>query len=148
MSTKRQFKTVNEDEIQVILDSRESANTKKQIAKAERAFNDFLSQNNVREDFENLEREDICENLIEFFSGIRKGDEKYKTNSLVSFKYGITKYLAANSDIDLKNDAAFLRFRQIFDALLCQNKKDGYGSTDHKEPIEEEDIQKLYGGTT
>ena len=87
----------------------------------------------------------LNEKLRLFFASVRsRNGESLKTSSLSSMKYGITKYLKEQCKIDFQTDIEFSSSRDVYKAVVTDLKKKGFGSVEHKPPISDEDLQKLY----
>jgi hypothetical protein len=62
----------------------------------------------------------------------------------VSTRYGISKYLKENCGIDITSDIEFSSCKDVFRAVVVDLTKKGFASTDHKPPIAQEDLVKIY----
>ena len=80
-----------------------------------------------------------------FFASIRKNSGEYlKKSTLVNTRYGISIYLKENCGIDIASDIEFSSCKDVFRAVVVDLKKKGFASTDHKPPIAQEDLVKIY----
>ena len=79
-----------------------------------------------------------------FYASIRttQGDE-LKKSSLHSIKYGFSKYIKEQCNIDINTDDQFSSSQKTFKAKLTDLQKKGKGCVDHKEQIADHDLTKL-----
>ena len=82
------------------------------------------------------------EKLRLFFAFICKNSGEHLKN--VSTRYGISKYLKENCGIDITSDIEFSSCKDVFRAVVVDLTKKGFASTDHKPPIAQEDLVKIY----
>ena len=82
--------------------------------------------------------------LMKFYAGARteKGD-KYKNNSMISFRHSIQRHFIDTKDINIIDDSDFVPANNLFVNILKEGKKTGKGATDHYPEIEPEDMRKL-----
>ena len=81
---------------------------------------------------------------MKFYAGARteKGD-KYKNNSMISFRHSIQRHFIDTKDINIIDDSDFVPANNLFVNILKEGKKTGKGATDHYPEIEPEDMRKL-----
>jgi len=99
----------------------------------------------------NMNFEEICQSkkelndlLKQFYAGARteKG-EKYKNNSLSSFRSSLRRYFLDEMKIDIFNDETFTESNILFKNILKGGEQSGFGDTEHYEEIEPKDLRKL-----
>jgi hypothetical protein len=56
----------------------------------------------------------------------------------------VKSYLKQELKFDIDQDPIFQTSNEIYKAMLVKLQRNGYGKTEHKEPISKEDMQKLY----
>ena len=49
--------------------------------------------------------------------------------------------------IDINKDAEFMQSRKIFAAVIVDTKRQSFGGVEHKPPISEENLRRLYSNT-
>lgn len=139
------FIQVDEENIRNLLQNKDSKQTQRTVKRGVNRFRQFLTTNSVDSNFETFTKPDINENLRKFYVAVRKEDgEMMKSTSLTSLKYGLSKYLKDELEIDVQNDSDFTTSNNVYQAVLTDLKKKGLGSVEHKPNICQEDLQKLY----
>ena len=122
-----------------------SRSTKRTIKHSVSIFREYLCQNGIDPAFENLSTEGLDLLLRNFFVAVRTKDGKIlRKSSLNCIKYGLTKYLKAEKDVDISADAEFQTSREVYRAILVDMKKKGYGGVEHFPPIAPDDLKKLF----
>ncbi|CAC5373666.1 KCTD1_15 [Mytilus coruscus] len=132
----KRFHVADDDEIEELLQNKDSLNTKKSTAVAVKCFRQFLEESG-RENtkFEEYELSELDVALKSFYAGARKSDGSlFKKSAIQNVKYGLKRYLHENRNIDINKDNEFTKSYLIFQAV--------------KVDISEEDLQKLYSGDT
>ncbi|KAK3745179.1 hypothetical protein QZH41_000201 [Actinostola sp. cb2023] len=86
-------------------------------------------------------------NLRRFYAEARKKDgAMYGKKTLLGFRHGIERHLnqpPCNRNIKMTNDPRFKRSNEMLDAQLVHLKRSGKENSQHKPPIESEDLLKL-----
>ncbi|CAC5410634.1 KCTD1_15 [Mytilus coruscus] len=96
-------------------------------------------------DFERFSKEEMCSTLKDFYASVRnKKGEYYSKKSMISIRYGIQKHIAKIREFDVVNDPAFKPANVIFNAMLVKLKGMGLAAQNHKSPVSEEDLGKMY----
>ncbi|CAC5420453.1 KCTD1_15 [Mytilus coruscus] len=96
-------------------------------------------------DFERFSKEEMCSTLKDFYASVRnKKGEYYSKKSMISIRYGIQKHIDKIREFDVVNDPAFKTANVIFDAMLVKLKGMGLAAPNHKSPVSEEDLGKMY----
>lgn len=75
-----------------------------------------------------------------------KNGENYSRSTLLSLRNGIERFLNSpplNKGVRITQDARFVLSNKMLDAKIKQLKKENQQSTNHKPPIDKEDLQKL-----
>ena len=127
------FSQVSEDKISGLFES------KCTVARSVKKFRYFLGDDSR---FEDVPKEKLNEKLRLFFAFICKNSGEHLKN--VSTRYGISKYLKENCGIDITSDIEFSSCKDVFRAVVVDLTKKGFASTDHKPPIAQEDLVKIY----
>ena len=137
------FATLSSEDIDLIELQKDSKNTQKVINKSVNVLRLFLTEKGADANFENSEIAQLDETLRDFYANARteKG-ERYKVNSYVQIRYGISKFLK-KKDIDI-NTPAFARSNETFKAVKVDLARKGKGGVLHKPCISKEDLTKLY----
>lgn len=96
-------------------------------------------------DFEKFSLDSLCEHLKTFYAYARnqKGGF-YSKKYMLSLRYGIQRNFLKIRDIDIVNNDAFKPANLVFHAMMVKLKQVGMGSSEHKPPIETDDLTVLY----
>ncbi len=139
--------TVSTTEVDEIIESKDSKNTKDSVKVSVKAFRDYLIWKEKSPAFEELAVSELNVELSTFWAGVRKQKGgKYKIKSMKSLKFGLRKYLLDTKDIDIDDDVVLKKSLQSFKAVGVQLKKEGLGSINHKSLMSKGDITRLYQG--
>ena len=68
----------------------------------------------------------------------------YSKSTLNSFRFGLNRHYLSTRDINIINDPAFNETNKVFGAKCVELKRQGLAKVEHKQPICQEDLQKLY----
>lgn len=136
------FATISEEDLSRLDCSKDSLSTKRTIDRSVRIFRNFLGAENAQ--FEQLPKYILDNKLRLFFASMRtvKGEEM-KKSSLHNMKYGLSRYLKENCNVDISTDIAFESSRKTFKAKLSDLQRKGKGSVEHKKEISPEDLKRL-----
>jgi integrase len=138
------FVNLNDGQIEELIDSKDSASTKKVVVRGKTLFLEYAATKGyTEENVSTLSAADIDQLLFGFYPSVRNKDgDLMKLNSLKTLRYGIAAYLR-----DIGHDIYDVQFQQSkksYDATATDLKKKGKASVDHKVPISPVDIKKLY----
>lgn len=70
--------------------------------------------------------------------------EKYKSSSLKCARAALNRHFKDTRAIDIISDSRFIRVNELFTGILKQNKAEGRGNVVHKEPISDEDLERIH----
>ena len=142
------FQTLNELDLQHILDERDSKNTKSLIKAAVGILSEYaIHKNTMLQHLEtSMTISELDTFLRSFYAEARKADgTRYVKKSIVSIRYGIQKHFyKVRNGIDIVNDPDFVKSNDMFKGVLVKLKKDGVGEHKQKPIIPSEDIERLY----
>ncbi|XP_069138967.1 uncharacterized protein KIAA1958-like [Argopecten irradians] len=141
------FAEATEDEIQKILNDRDSKNTKNVIRTAENLLHEYCEAVGctVGSSLTNVTVDELCEILRKFYCAARKKDgSMYAKKSMISIRYGLQKSFEKSHGIDIINDVGFKTANDVFHASMVKIKKEGAGEVKHKEIINVADMKVLY----
>ena len=74
----------------------------------------------------------------------KKDGSEYTKNSLCSIRFGLNTYFKSVFNNDIIKDKKFDEAISVYEAQCVALKKRGLAKTEHKPPIADEDIKKLY----
>ena len=145
--TNNNFVLLNEDELAELIDSADSANTKKQIQYAVRRLEAFAKCAGTTlaavEAYDNAELDQF---LSRYYGGLRKDTGAlYTKKSMHAIRYGLHRHFQATRDIDIccKSDV-FKSSNETYKAMLVKLKQNGKGVVKHKKAVSEEDMAKIF----
>ena len=159
LSLNRFKKTTVEDQDEV-LERHKAENTNKSTKLWIDCFEDYLKDKNMTLD---AVRDLDLPHLLEcFYVDVRsqklivddKGEpiltetgelqyEEYSNNSMRSLRAGLNRYFKLKLQVNIIDNPAFIRANELFTGKFRINKQEGKGTTKHKEPITEQDLQSL-----
>ena len=138
------FGTLDDDEIDILVDGKDSLATKNAIKQSVKLLRDFLQGKGMSIEFELLSVEDLCKVLCSFWANARRVDgTSYKKKTLQKVKFGLKRFMSERG-IDIEDPVAFKKSSDVFKAISCDLKRRGYGNVDHKVPIGPKDMETLY----
>ena len=115
------------DELQELLENRDSSNTKNVIGAAKRIFLDYWRAKSINSE-ERLQqsKEEIACFLDNFYAEIRKKDgELYSRSSLISIRFGMQRHFQSLRKFDIINDVAFKLSKSVMTLLKRSGKANG-----------------------
>lgn len=102
----------------------------------------------LNKEFELLNVQELDSLLRHFYASVRTKDGKeYSKAALVGMRAAINRHLNSppfTRNINLMNDRDFMASNQVLTGLIKSLKREGKDISQHKEPICEEDLVKLY----
>ena len=138
------FGSSTELDIEHLLESRHSSNTKKSTRRCVTVFREYLLEKGEPPNFEDFTQDKLKEILTRFYVDIRKKDgSEYKKSSLQNLKHGLKRYIQEKTGFDI-TCSDFNDTNNIYSAKVKQLKQIGKGDIKHKDPIEDEDLCKIY----
>ena len=69
--------------------------------------------------------------------------EHFIKSALHTLRYGLKRFLSDSINVDISYSKTFPDSNKMFNAVLVDLKKKGFGKVDHKPPITKEDLTKL-----
>ena len=89
--------------------------------------------------------EELASVLKSFYAEVRKKDgSEYTKNLLCSIRFGLNRYFRSVFNNDIIKDKEFDEANSVYEAQCVALKKRGLVKTEHKPPIADEDIKRLY----
>ena len=140
------FGNINDAEKSSLLEDVNSKATKKSTTVAFNLFTTYLREKKISVDVNTISKAELNDILNSFYANVRKTDGAYyKKSSLISIRHSLQrKFKELQQNMDIINDGEFNDANNMFKATCVHLKKIGLGATNHKPPISEEDITKLY----
>ena len=122
--------------------NKDSKNTKKLTKQHRLVFELYLKEKNIRNPSTAVE---LAAVLRKFYAEARKKNgQMYSKNSLCSIRFAFFRHFKQELIIDIIKDTEFNEANRIYEAQYVELKKQGLAKTEHKPPIADEDIKKLY----
>lgn len=144
MDNSTRFTSLEDNEINLLINEKDSKETKRVVSKSIKIFKDYLKYLKVDDTFENLSADDLDSKLRLFYANARqKSGDFYKLSTIHSLKYGLTKYIKAKMNFDISKDSQFKASNEAFKAVCVNLKKIGFGETTHKIAISKSDMKTM-----
>ena len=91
----------------------------------------------------------LNKSLKRFYVEARRKDKlKYTKSSLTAIRFRLWRFIKnRRSEVDIINGTEFEEANRIFKAKVVELKRLGRVKVEHKPPIAEEDLKKLYNST-
>ena len=141
------FGCTSTEELAAIRKNVDAKNTQLANKRAATAFRDYLKEKNHNIDFENFDKAELSEKLMNFYVDVRKIDgSNYKTSSLENFRHSLNRYmiLKTNGRINIIKDVAFANANLSYRDMMAELKRNGLGITKHYPVIDKVDLTTLY----
>ena len=136
--SKSRFATLSEEDLNLLLDDKGAKSTKRATKSALKVFQQYLKEKKADEP----QTKDTLANVLKlFYTEARKADgTSYSKSTLNSLGFGLNRHFKATRGFDIINDTEF-------SAKCVDLKRQGLAKVEHKPPICEEDLKKLYEST-
>ena len=136
------FASSTHQEIEKLLEDKDSENTKRSTKVAKELFYEYLKEKNIQEPHD---KKELAQVLKSFYVEARKKDGSfYSMGSLKTLRFGLNRHFKAVRGVDIMNEEEFSEANKVFAAKCVQLKKDGHAKVHHKPPIADADLKKLY----
>ena len=143
---KSRFATRSEEYLNLLLDDKDAKSTKRATKSALKIFHQDLKEKKADEP----QTKDTLANVLKlFYAEARKADgTSYSKGTLNSLRFGLNRHFKATRGFDIINNSEFSdRANKVFGAKCVDLKRQGLAKVEHKPPICEEDLKKLYEST-
>ena len=141
----RRFGSTTEEEIEKLLDEKESKSTKNSTKQALTILKHFCLEKGVSADFEELSSPELNQLLKNFYANARKQDGSFYTkNTLNAIRYGLARHFMKEKKLNIVEDPHFAECNRVFSASLVELKKKGFAKVNHHPEITTDDLEKLY----
>lgn len=139
------FGDSSEEEIQRILEDKNTPNTKKATKTAVNIFREYLKEKGYETNFEYFDKAFLNNVLRKFYVEARKRDgDFYKKSALSSIRFALNRHLQTTRNFDIINDPEFRISAEVFRAQTVELVRIGKGNVDHFTDISVDDLKKLY----
>lgn len=138
------FVNITDEEINDILQGRQSNNTKYQTTSAGKYFSTFLKTQNA--ELSQLSKTDLDVMLQKYFPSLRTCNNDFlKKGTLLAYRFALSRFITETypHPISITEDIEFKKSSAVFAGLLKKMKEIGKGCTTHYEAITTEDITKI-----
>ena len=138
--------SLTDDDLNQLIDDRDSKNTKNVITVSRKALNDYLKEKDgilkFVDEMDSAQRADVVTTLRKFYGEVRKSEGTlYAKKSLVTLRFGLQKHFFKTRKEDIINNEHYDEANVMLEAMMVKLKKEGKGVVKHKEPILPEDLQ-------
>ena len=148
---RKRFSRLSEEEIQNLIEGKDSENTRKAIKNAVVTFlaywNEVKPEDERVKSTESLEiipKKELNELLANFWPSAKKQNgDSYKKSALVGIRFGLQRHFLLKREFDIISGGEFSKSNQIFEAEIVEFKGQGFGRVDHHSPISKEDLEKI-----
>ena len=147
---RKRFKQLTNEEIQQLVEAKDSENTRRATKNAVATFLAFCNEVTPEEPVKNTEslekmsKNELNELLTNFWPNARKKNgENYKKTALMGLRFGLQRHFLLKRDFDIINDGEFFKSNQVYEAAVVESKRQGFGRVDHHRPISKEDLEKI-----
>ncbi|XP_061197001.1 uncharacterized protein LOC133205248 [Saccostrea echinata] len=151
MSSVSRYECFGDEDIEELLESRDSKNTQRVVKTALKLLRDYLLERHgiSVEDMEKLSSVEMSEKLRKFYAELRKPDGSYYAKkTLITMRFGLQKHFLKKTSVDIINSDEFKTCNEVFRAMLVKIKREGASEVKHKQTISTEDLNKLYESET
>ncbi|XP_070177433.1 uncharacterized protein [Littorina saxatilis] len=144
MATKR-FASHTGEEIETKKKLLTPANTNKATDVAVKTLRSYLAETGQEVSFEMFPDEHLNQVLAHFYIDARnETGGHYKSTTLSSLRYGISRFLKEKKNIDILRDSSFKGANVSFGTAMRELKQMGKGEITHYPEINGDDLQKMY----
>ena len=147
---RKRFKQLTNEEIQQLVEAKDSENTRRATKNAVATFLAFCNEVTPEEPVKNTEslekmsKNELNELLTNFWPNARKKNgDNYKKTALMGLRFGLQRHFLLKRDFDIINDGEFSKSNQVYEAAVVELKRQGFGRVDHHRPISKEDLEKI-----
>ncbi|CAB4045568.1 Hypothetical predicted protein, partial [Paramuricea clavata] len=127
----RRFSSLSSDEIQLLIEKKDSENTQKSTKNAVGTLIAFCNEISPEESppkdveyLENLSKEELNELLTAFFPNARKKNgENYKKSALMGLRFGLQRHFLLKKNVDIIGDQEFAKSNQVYEAAIVELKR-------------------------
>jgi len=101
------FATINEQELQELINNKDAANTKRSTETSVAIFREYLQLKGYPVEFEEYEKDRLASVLKYYYADVRREDgHYYKTGSLKNLRSGLMRHLKnSGKNIDILNSS-------------------------------------------
>ena len=136
------FATLTKEDLDLLLDDKDAKSTKRATKSALKVFHQYLKEKKAGEP---QTKETLANVLKLFYAEARKTDgTSYSKSTLNSLRFGLNRHFKATRGFDIINDSEFTDANKVFGAKCVDLKRQGLAKVEHKPPMCEEDLKKLY----
>ena len=139
------FQLLDNQELQDLIDSADSKNTKNVVKYSMKIFEEYLRVINTDLDsVHTLSNVDLDELLQKFYVGARQQNGSlYSKKSMLSIRFGLQRHFLNFKNVDILNHSDFANSSRVFKCFSATLKQKGKGVVKHKEAITPEDMMTI-----
>ena len=133
---RKHFSTLSEEEVQNLIEGKDSKNTRKATKNAVVTFLAYWNEVKPKKELNEL--------LANFWPNVKKQNgDSYKKCALMGIRFSLERHFILKREFDIISDGELSKSNQIFDAAIVKLKWQGLGRVDHHSPISKEDLEKI-----
>ena len=152
-SKRKRFSRLSEEEIQNLIEGKNSENTREATKNAVVTFlaywNEVKPENEKAKKYKiagKFPKKELNELLANFWPNTKKQNgDIYKKSALMGIRFGLQILFLLNGEFDIISYVEFSKSNQFFEAAIVELKRQGFGKVDHHIPISKEDLEKTNG---
>ena len=109
-------------------------------------LSDYASSKQLSLDtIESLPVVELAKFIRKFYAEIRQtSGALYAKKSMITIRYGIQKHINKVQTLDIVSNPEFKQANEVFQGMLVKLKSEGKGFVKHKDPLNQDDLLKLY----
>ncbi|XP_053390193.1 uncharacterized protein LOC128553100 [Mercenaria mercenaria] len=143
------FKQVTQSSMNTLKASNTEATTNKQTKWAVKILKDYMMEAGFgHSEFEMMPVAELDALLEQFYAALlSKTGKEYSKPTLVSIRAGINRHITAlpfSRKLSLMRDRDFVESNKVMSGKMKILKREGKDMSEHKEPISDKDLEKLY----
>ena len=149
-AVRKRFKWLTNEEIQELVEAKDSENTRKATKNAVATFLAFCNEVTPEEPVKNtdslekISKNELNEFLTNFWPKVRKKNgDNYNKTTLMGLRFGLQRHFLLKRDFDIINVGEFSESNQVYEAAVVELKRQGFGRVDHHRPVSKEDLEKI-----
>ena len=146
---RKRFSRLSEEEIQNLIEGKDSENTRKATKNAVVTFLAYWNKVKPedervksKESLKMIPKKELDELLANFWPNAEKqtGD-CYRKSALVGIRFGLQRHFLLKREFRIITDGELFKSNQIFKATIVELTRQGFGRVDHHSPISKEDLE-------
>ena len=133
---------MTKEDLDLLLDDKNAKSTKRATKSALKGFHQYLKEKKAGEP----QTKETLANVLKLFNAEARETDgiSYSKSTLNSLRFGLNWHFKATRDFEIINDSEFTDANKVFGAKCVDLKRQRLAKVEHKPPICEEDLKKMY----